>query len=197
MLYDHHRHTNPVRGDGDVAVLDPLRGHRGRPTICLRLGHHPLRPAAALRGSRPRGPARSRPLSLRQCVTGLDRRRCDGARHRLRLCRRRPHRVDDGQRGRPPSQVRSGAAARSPAPARAGGRMGAVRPDHRRPDRDAGTAARAAPALHPVAGAPRVDDALADTAHRRSGRTGAHRSQSLPPSLGVRRHAGPSRTSRA
>ena len=174
----------------------PSEAIEGAQRLCLRLRHHPLRPAAALRGPRPRGPARGRPLPLRQRAAGVDRSRCGGTRHRLRLRRRRAHGVDDGQRGRAPAQVRGGAAARPPTRARVRRRVGALRADHRWPDRPAGTAAGAAAALHPVAGAARLDDALAHLARRRSGRAGTRSGRAASPGTGSTTRREPSRTSR-
>ncbi len=187
-----------TRYEGTVTSLSwiPSEAIEGAQRLCLRLGHHPLRPATPLGGPRPRGPARGRPLPLRQCAAGVDRSGRGGTRHRLRVRRGRPHGVDDGQCGRAPAQVRGGPTARSPAPARAGRRVGALRPDHRRADRVARAAARAAPALHPVAGATRLDDALADVAHRRHGSSGRSSGRAASPGTGSTTTAATSPTSR-
>ena len=102
-----------------------------------------------------------------------------GQRHRLRLRGRRPDGIHDRPGGRAAAQVRGGAAARHPARSRDRGRVGALRADDRWSHGPARAPPGAAPALHPVAGPARVDDAVAHAARRRPHReralTGASR----------------------
>ena len=80
-----------------------------------------------------------------------------------------------------------GAAARHPTRARARRRLGPLRPDVRWPHRGPGAPAGPAPALRPVAGTARVDDAVPDPARRRARRARARRRQPVPAPLGLRR----------
>ena len=111
----------------------------------------------------------------------------DGSDRRLWLRGRRADGNDAGAPRRGQAPFPGSPATRHPTRARAGGRMGAVRPDVRRPHRRPGAPSGPPPAVRAVAGAAGMDDALTDPARGRALGARAHRRQPLPPPLGVRR----------
>ena len=181
------QHADPPRGARHLAVVDPHRGDRGRPAPGLRLGDHALRPAPTDRGHGRRRSCGTRTASASPTSSGPSSPSTDGRIVDCGYAGRRPDGIDPRQPGRGEAPLPGGAAARHPARARARRRLGPLRPDLRRPHRRPRAAAGAPAALHPVAGAAGVDDAVADAARRRAVGARAHRRQPVPPALGLRR----------
>ena len=166
-------------------LVDPVRGHHGSLEGPVRDGHDPLRRAAPGPARRPRGASDQRPVPRGQRAAGVHRGRGRPDRQG-RASRPGSHRGDDGARRARGDAVPRGPSARHPAGARGRAHVGALRPDHRRPDGPADPQTDPAQALRPVLAVDRMDDARPDDQHRRLVEPRGRRRQPVPAPLDLR-----------